>query len=173
MPTAPPRTRCSSEKHAFGKLSLESSSKHHSLPSEKEAWSRAALGVRALSLRARECARQVEAEAQCQPFPQTQWRRPSLCRLGPPPRGRVVAARASGPAAGFRESGTLEAWAGTRARQQGPEYTATTCSGENEVRGKTSAEREAQRRVDACRFMRTERPGCGARLSLGSAPTRR
>ena len=66
MATAPPRTRCSMEKHAFGKLSLENSSGHHSLPSEKEAWSRAALGVRALSLRAREWARQVEAEAQCQ-----------------------------------------------------------------------------------------------------------
>ena len=66
MATAPPRTRCSTEKHAFGKLSLESSSEHHSLPSKKEAWSQAALGVRAVSLRAREWAGQVELEALCQ-----------------------------------------------------------------------------------------------------------
>ena len=62
MPTAPLRTRRSTEKHAFGKLSLESSSEHHSLPPRKKPGAERPWVCRPLSPRARERARRLAAK---------------------------------------------------------------------------------------------------------------
>ena len=99
----------------------------------------------------------------------------SRCRLGPPLPGPAGAASPSRAKAGFAESRSTPARARQPRRQLPPGSRATRCCRENVRPGKDECEERSGEERGRVRFMRHERPACGAGLSQAGAscPTRR